>query len=157
MAQRRRVLLECDVCNRTEDDSALVITRHIAIDRKEFEFEACDDCWSGRILAAFAVVGPLARKVTAKRAKAARPGAAYPGTDWRVTFHCLQRMGERKLDPTDVIEAADNPTQTWPGNPDESGEDAEVRVRGTIKALVDPVTRTIITAADTSAGGLNWG
>lgn len=154
MARREIVTLACDICEKGASDGATVVTRRVGLNGTEYEFDACERCYGSGILAAFAAITSFARKVTTKPKAAARvpkgggEAVPFPGTNWIFTFHALLRMGERKLDPLVVCHAADKPDSTRPGERDTN---AVVHTRGRIKVLLDPATRTIITAARTDS------
>lgn len=139
MAQRRHVILVCDLC----ESQDLVETHRISIDGHVLDAEACDTCWN-RMLAAFgtwAVVGQMPKK---KRASI-KGAVSWPDTPWRFTAHALERMGKRKVSPSDILRVIDLPDIRRPGE----AADEEVWTRGRTKVVVVPNSQVVLTVAYT--------
>lgn len=139
MVQRREVVLVCDLCE-SED---LVQTHRIIVDGQARDAEACDPCWS-RTLVAFAAWATQGRTPSRKKS-VAKDVVAWPDTEWKFTSHAMQRMGERKVKPRDVIRCVDMPDVCRPGK----ASDQEIWTRGTTKVVVVPERMVILTVAKT--------
>lgn len=146
--RREVVVLACDWCDRSEGE-VLVETHTVAVDGRPVEVEACEVDWQS-VLEAFAVVAVKGRRVKEERkVKRPRPpkveSSPFPGTDWRFTNHALIRMGQRRINPIDVIAAADSPAFTHEG---EEGDGVMVHQdRNGLRVVLDPTRRAILTAA----------
>lgn len=136
MATREIIVLSCDCC----DSEDMVDTHTMTIDGQSVEAEVCAKCWE-RLMGAFAGIAKNGRRIKPARVKKADV-LPFPGEAWKFSAHALVRMGERHLDPSKVAEAAEDPTTTHPG----LTKGLEVRIRGNIKVVVQPKSRTIITA-----------
>lgn len=114
MASRKVVELVCDVCNRSDAEGGVeVLTRVVAIDGTQVEAEICGEDWAG-LMEAFAVFAIHGRKVPVKtRVVGAKQ---IPGSDWRWSAHALIRLGQRKIDPMEVVKMLAAPQVTRPGN-----------------------------------------
>jgi hypothetical protein len=135
--------LECDVCGRDDSDPDVGVETHrVTFDGVTIEGELCKRDLDG-LLGSFAVFATHGRKVPTKtRVVGAK---AFPGTEWRFSSHALKRLGERKIDPVEIIAVIDNPTITRPGN----ATDLEIRERGRLKAVVAPERAIVVTVAKT--------
>lgn len=138
--------LICDVCGRSEldnDPAELQIETHrITFDGTTIEGDVCKVDTDG-LLASFAVFATHGRKVPTKtKVVGAKP---FPGTSWRFSAHALIRLGERKIDPMEILPVIDKPTVTRPGN----ASDLQIRERGNLKAVVAPERGIVITVART--------
>lgn len=136
MAERREVVLVCDYCEGTD----LVDTHRLTLDGHTAEAEACEGCWSG-VVATFAAFVTKGRPVPTKSRVPSK--VEWPDTEWHFTHHALQRMGERKLSPHDVLTALARPEVTRPGR----ASDQELRVRHGVKVVCIPDRRIIMTVA----------
>jgi hypothetical protein len=146
--------LVCDVCDRSElDDPTLGIETHrITFDGVTIEADVCKTDTDG-LLATFAVFAKHGRQVPTKtKIVGAKP---FPGTSWRFSSHALIRLGERKIDPTEILPVLDDPTLTRPGN----ASDLQIRERGRLKAVVAPERGIVITVArsDEADGDMSSG
>lgn len=143
MARRERVVLECDMCGRHEDQVP-VDTHTVTVDGHGVEAEVCDECWAKKVVALLAGLSRVGRPASRRKQRQPKIEAhPWPGSSWKFTSHALRRIGERHLDPMQVVEAAEDPTQTYPGKLPES----TVHRRGQVKAVVNADRRIIITAA----------
>lgn len=147
MTTRKVTTLHCEWC----DTSDMTETYSITVNGQKYEFEACPKDYLRHVAEPFAVIARVGRKVTpetvspdekySRRSKTAH----MPGTDWRFTPHALIRMGERRIDPTDVIAVADNPQTTFTS---ETNDDLFVYTgEKNIRLTVDPSRKVIVTAA----------
>lgn len=143
MAVVEVVILVCDECGE-EDGGAggKVATRRIVVEETAAEAELCEDDWRTILVAVavFARVGrPLPLKsVTGRRTK------AFPGMGgWKFSDHALIRMGERHINPLEVLPVIEDPEVVRPGN----AGDLEIRQRSGLKAVVAPERGVIITVA----------
>lgn len=143
MSTREVRYLVCDVCDRDERDLDVKVKTHrIAVDAVVLEGELCEDDLT-KILVAFDGFSAHARRVPERtRVVGAKP---FPGTEWRFSSHALKRLGERRIDPTEIIAVIDNPSVTRPGN----ASDLEIRERGRLKAVVAPERAIVVTVAKT--------
>lgn len=138
MTSRKVIELICDVCGRGE--GADVETRRVGVDGVTVEAEVCATDWAG-LMESFVVFARHGRKVPTKtKVTGAVP---FPGTSWKFSAHALKRLGERKIDPTEIVRVIDNPGLTRPGN----ATDLEIRESRTLKAVVAPERGIIITVA----------
>lgn len=143
MARRTKITLVCDLCGGDE----LVETHKIVVDKRAVELDADEKCWGG-VLAKFVSVSKVGRRVavTPRVAKQKQNGTLIeavrmPGTDWTFSSHALVRMGERRVDPSSVIEVADNPEVTRPG----ARPELVVHQTKTLKVVLIPERRVIVT------------
>jgi hypothetical protein len=141
MAERRTVVLMCDMCEQDADDNLNVQTRQVIVDGNGVEAEVCDPCWS-TFLGTFATFSARGRALPARTPKL-RNVKSIPGTTWRFTSHALIRCGERNLDPVEIVEAIEDPTLIRPGR----ASDQEIRERGYLKAVVVPDRGIVVTVA----------
>src|SRR4051794_948495 len=114
VAQRRIVTWICDLCGGTNN----VSTHTVVVDNHAVEFEADPKCWQA-ILTSIAKVDKVGRqpgKAFSERKPRQRKPVPFPGQSWEFTFHALERMGQRKLNPVEVVAVAENPEVTAPGN-----------------------------------------
>lgn len=150
MATVTRKVLVCDMCKASGADPERVAafgpvkTHQLTIDGTTVELEACQRCWRQDFVSPTAWVIRMAR--TVKRKKRVDDGPTivpFPGQPWYFTFHALIRMGERHLQPGEVVTAVERPETVYTG--EEVG--TEVRIRGDIKVAVNPTRRSILTCA----------
>lgn len=139
--KREVVELVCDFCGLGENSGRMVETHRAALDLVAYDAEACERCWA-KTLETFAVFAKSGRAVP-PRTKIKRDAVAFPGTAWKFSSHAMRRLGERKIDPVELLKAIDRPDVTRPGN----SADLEIRERGRLKAVVAPDRLVIITAA----------
>ena len=140
MAEKRTVVLVCDVCEKDENQVTGIETRRLSINGIVAEAEICDTDWQP-IVAAFAVFARAGRQLP-QRTRVPK-AKAMPGTNWRFADHALVRLGERHIDPIEILKVVDDPSITRPGN----ASDLEVRERNGLKAVVAPDRGIIITVA----------
>lgn len=138
MVQRREVVLVCDFCG---TEGKMVETHRLAVDGTARDAEACDTCWSST-LASFAQWATAGRAPSVRKAKVADI-VAWPGTEWRFTNHAMQRMGERRVKPLDVLKVIAAPEIKRPGEE----ADVEIWQRGDTKIYVIPDRQIIKTVA----------
>lgn len=115
MSQREITELVCDACGRSDQGphAVTVLTRQVAVDGVAVEAELCDDDWAG-LMASFAVFATHGRRVPTKtRVVGAKQ---LPGSEWRWSAHALVRLGERKIDPMQIVKMLEAPEVTRPGN-----------------------------------------
>jgi len=137
VASKKIVVLECDGCGSEDVD---VQTRQISVDGRAVEAEQCPACWQ-KICTAFAAFASHGRALPLRTpVKGATP---WPGSAWKFSPHALMRLGERKIDPSDIIKTIEQPTITRPGR----ASDLEIRERGAYKAVVAPARGIVITCA----------
>lgn len=141
MAERRTVVLVCDLCDQEASDDLEVETRQVIVNAVGAEAEVCEGCW-GQLMAAFSVFATKGRALPLRTPKL-KSAKAVPGTSWRFSSHALIRCGERNLDPLEVVAAIDDPTVTRPGR----ASDQEIRERGYLKAVVVPERGIVVTVA----------
>lgn len=141
MAEKRTVVLVCDLCNEDADDNLEVQTRQVIVNGQGAEAEVCDPCWS-TFLGAFAQFAAKGRALPTRTPRL-RSAKSIPGTTWRFTSHALIRCGERNMDPAEIVLAIDDPTIIRPGR----ASDQEIRERGYIKAVVVPDRGIVVTVA----------
>lgn len=141
MAEKRTIVLVCDLCEREAGDAVGVETRTIVVDGVGAEAEACDGCWE-QLMVSFSVFATRGRRLPPRTPKL-RGAKSIPGSPWRFTSHALIRCGERNLDPVEIVEAIDDPTIVRPGR----ASDQEIRERGTLKAVVVPERGIVVTVA----------
>lgn len=146
MVQRRRVILVCDLCARDAEVTREVHTRRVVVETFGSEAEVCDPCWSG-ILAAFAPMATAGRPLP-MRTPRLRSAKSVPGTTWRFSSHALIRCGERNMDPSEIVQAIEDPTLVRPGR----SSDQEIRERGYVKAVVVPERGIVVTVARKGEG-----
>lgn len=144
MASRTVVTLECDLCHRDETETDGVETHRVTVDGNAVEAEACLECWA-RAIACLDWFARAGRAPEPKRLRiVSRDPVPWPGEAWQFTSHALVRIGERFLNPVDVIRVADHPATTYPG----VKEGLLVCVgKGGLKVVVNPSRRTIVTAS----------
>ncbi len=139
----RRELLElvCDTCGRGDrEPGVMVATRRVAVDGVTVESEVCEKCWA-ELMAVFAAFATHGRKVPARTR--VKDAVELPGTSWRWSAHALQRLGERKLDPMEVVRMLAAPDVTRPGN----ASDLTVCEGRKVKAVVARERGIVITVA----------
>lgn len=136
MAQRRTVVLVCDLCGSEGD---MVETHRIVIDGTARDAEACESCWS-RTIALFATWATAGRAPSLKKSKLTELHS-WPDTEWRFTSHAMQRMGERHVKPLDVLKVIAQPEIKRPGD----AADEEIWQRGNTKIVVVPARQAIKT------------
>ena len=141
MAERKTVVLVCDLCQEEASDDLEVQTRQVIVDGVGAEAEVCSPCWS-TFLGALGSFSAHGRTLPA-RTPGLRSAKSFPGTTWRFTAHALIRCGERNLDPVEVVQAIEDPTLTRPGR----ASDQEIRERGYLKAVVVPDRGIVVTVA----------
>lgn len=139
MTQRQVIVLICDLCGHDQDETEGIETRRITVELDTAEAEVCTSCWSTS-LAHFAYFATKGRPVPRTTRKSGKP---FPGTTWRFTAHALIRLGERKIDPLEVVPVLDDPTTVLPGRT----ADSLIHERGTLKAVVVPDRGLVITVA----------
>jgi hypothetical protein len=139
MTQRQVITLVCDLCGHDEHETDGVETRRITVELDTAEAEVCSSCWT-TTLAHFAFFATHGRTVPRTVRKPAKP---WPGTTWRFTAHALVRIGERKLDPLEILPVLDDPTTVRPGRT----SDSVIHERGPYKAVVIPERGVVITVA----------
>lgn len=141
------VVLICDMCGDEDGTDTLrglvtVHTHSMVLDGHAVEAEACERCWE-KYLAAFVTFRQIGRKPKKVKAKEdAIEVVPFPGTRWHFTYHALLRMGERRLNPLDVIQAAEKPKIVHAGRT----PDSEIRILGNLKVTIQPEKRRVITA-----------
>jgi hypothetical protein len=142
-----RVVLYCDLCDRSEDDAEGVETRLLHIDRVDIEAEVCTACWA-RAIRALVPLTKVGRTPKPKPRRLVVQGGttSWPATDWQFSAHALMRIGERHLDPAAVIEAVENHSVS---RPSAKLPEAYVREGGGLKVVVIPERKVIITASKT--------
>lgn len=143
--KRSRIELVCGFCGKGQDDGAVVDTHRLGVDGTAYDEEVCDPCWDRLLVhfAPFATTGRKVPKTAAKKARRPRDAVAFPGTQWRFSSHAMMRLGERKIDPVELLKMIDSPTVVRPGNSD----DVEIREGARLKAVVAPERFVIVTAA----------
>lgn len=138
MASKKVVVLQCDGCG-TEVPGE-VQTRQISVDGRAVEAEQCSVCWS-KVCTAIAVFATHGRPLPLRTpVRGAKP---WPGTTWKFSGHALQRLGERGIDPAEIVKVIEDPTISRPGR----ASDLEIRERGSYKAVVAPARGIVITCA----------
>lgn len=146
MVSRQILTLVCDECG-AEDGGAggLVKTRRLVIDEMgAAEAELCETDWT-KMLEAIAVFARRGRPLPLKSV-IPKKSHHYPGMEgWKFADHALIRMGERHINPLEVLPVIKNPDVVRPGN---SG-DLEIRQRSGLKAVVAPERGVVITVAHT--------
>lgn len=138
MSSRTTVVLVCDLCG-SED---LVSTHRVSLDGVTVEAEVCDQDWQ-RMAELLAPLGQAGRRPELVKVSQRRNVVSFPGEPWDFTSHSLIRMGERKVSPGEAVAAAEDPTITHPGD----DPSLEVRVRGSVKAVVNVKRRLIVTVS----------
>lgn len=140
-----RVELVCGFCGKGQDGGAIVETHELAVDQTAYEEEVCDPCWDKLLIhfAPFATTGRKVKRKARKAPKTSRDAVAFPGTPWRFSSHAMTRLGQRKIDPVELLKMIESPTVTRPGNSD----DVEIRENDRLKAVVAPERFVIVTAA----------
>ncbi len=141
MAERRTVVLVCDLCESEQNDSVDVQTRTVIVDGQGAQAEVCDPCWE-TFLASVAFFATRGRALP-PRTPRLRGVKSFPGSTWRFSAHALIRCGERNMDPGEIVAAIDDPTIVRPGR----ASDQEIRERGSIKAVVVPERGIVVTVA----------
>lgn len=137
----------CDECGQ-EDGGAggKVETRRLVVDAvAASEAELCDTDWA-KILEALSVFVRRGRPLPVKSviSRKATTAGAYPGMGgWKFADHALIRMGERHINPLEVLPVIERPEITRPGN----AADLEIRQRSGLKAVVCPERGVIVTVA----------
>lgn len=140
MATKEIVVMVCDLCG--GDD--LVTTHTMVVDGEAIVFETCDKCWAEQVLPPFAALAKAGRKPEPATKVSKRGNVkTMPGTEWKFTSHALLRMGERHIDPTEAVEAADYPEVTRPAR--EPG--LQLRALHGVKVVVNESRRIIVTVA----------
>lgn len=144
MATQQEIVLVCDLCGK-DDRQVDIETHRLKVDGKEVEAEACISCWVKAIkgIAPLAKVGRKPKVATPRQKKAVV--VPWPGSAWQFSDHALIRMGQRRLNPVDVLWVAENPETSYPGLKDEN---AEVRMGKGLKVVVNPFRLTILTASE---------
>lgn len=137
MATREIVTLECDLCG--GDD--MVQTHTLVVDGSAVECEACLTCWQAimNYLVPFSKAG---RKPTPTKIRK-KDVVPFPGLAWAFSSHALIRLGERHLDPTHAVKAAEDPELSHPG----LQPFTEVRIRDEVKVVIDPRKRLVLTVS----------
>lgn len=152
MASREVVVNVCDLCHKDDGEGDLVVQTHtLVVDGVAVEAEVCVTCWwmAVKYIQPLVEVGRPAKGrrkqgVVVQHLPRKREAVEWPGSAWAFTSHALQRMGERRLKPMDVLAVADKPEIVRPGK-----QDDHVRVhegRG-LKVIVDTRDMVIVTAA----------
>jgi hypothetical protein len=140
MARREWITLVCDLCGKENDT---VETHTLDVDGTAREAEACLACWVKvtKLLEKMYRVGrPVSRP---KKRALPKIAAAWPGSKWEFTFHALERLGQRRLQPQLVLEAIEKPEVVFPGR----DEGVEVRLGAGLKVAVNPEERVVLTAS----------
>jgi len=139
MAQRKEIILVCDLCG---VEGFGVETHRVAVDAIARVAEACEKCWAG-ILAGVALFSKAGRE---PEVKATRAGKAldWPDTPWKFSSHALLRMGERHVTPTAVLRVIADPELKRPGK----ASDQEIWQKGSTKIVVVPERQVIVTVAN---------
>jgi len=119
----------------------MVETHRIVVDGTTRDAEACHGCWS-TTLAGFAAWATQGRAPSAKKSKIS-DAVSWPDTPWKFTPHCLERMGTRKVSPTQVLRVLAEQEIRRPGDT----ADSEIWQRGDIKIVVVPDKRVVVTVA----------
>lgn len=137
--RREVIVLVCDLCERGEPE-VVVETHRVVVDSIARDAEACVECWQGVVEAfvPFAAAGRQPAKVT-KTTKA----FDWPGSSWKFSSHAMQRMGERKVSPEEVLRVVGDPEIRLPGK----ASDQEVWTRNGTKVVVVPERQVVVTVA----------
>jgi hypothetical protein len=135
VATKRTIVLTCDQCG-SED---LVQTQRITVNGKTADAEMCDKCWA-KLLTAFGGFISAGREVPVGRIPRV---VEFPGVSWKFTHHALERMGQRRLNPAQIVQVIEDPEVVRPGN----RANLEIRQAYGIKAVVAPDRHSIVTVA----------
>lgn len=147
MASREVIVLECDLCGRSENNGTIVTTHQLTVDKVHVEFEACDRCWDKRVLHVLAPLSKNGRKPAPP--KVPKPKTTpWPGTAWHFTSHALERLGQRRITPLDAIAVVEDPSTTHPGKPTKREPNATVFWRDNLKVVADPARQVVYTVAN---------
>lgn len=140
MTARKITVLVCDDCG--SDELGAVETHQVTVDGRAIEAEICQRCWQ-KLCAAFAAFATHGRALPLRTPARAKP---FPGTTWKFSSHALVRLGERHIDPMEILPVVEDPTITRPGR----ASDLEIREKGNLKVVVAPERGVIITVAKRS-------
>ncbi len=149
--RREVIVLVCDWCG-ADETTTIVRTHTLRVDEGQaVAAEACDNDWQ-RVIESFAVFAIHGRPVVTqtdqpRKRTPPQPAVAFPGTDWRFTFHALQRMGERSISPERALAVVSNPATVFEG---EQKNGAMVHLGRDLRVVLDPERRTILTVANRS-------
>lgn len=144
MASREVIVLVCDLCGKdTENDGVLVDTHLVHVDGMTVEAEVCARCWA-KAIKSLMPLAEAGRPAPKRVPNVSRRTVEWPGSMWQFSSHALVRIGERYLNPVDVLHVAEYPDTTYPG----IKPNLEVRVgSGGIKVVVNPEKAVIVTAS----------